>query len=399
MRSDVIMEIIPDVVALLGRLVAAPSPNPPGDERRIAAVVCEEADALGLPAPRLFARDPMRPNLILEVGEGAPRLILAAHLDTMPPGDVSDWASDPFVLTRRDRRLFGLGSADMKGAIAAALVAMSRWAHGARGRGSVALVLAADEENCSAYGMAWLAQQGLLVGDAAVLLEPSSVGTNSWEQLFVAQRGSCVAWLVAHGVPGHSGALVPRERRASYVFAQALHALVNADLFVGLKHPVDGTPVTANIATMIDGGMVPFTHPSVLRAAIEVRTIEGLTLGDVLSELRRPLVEAGLADRTDIVPDPSPARKWFDPGVTLSDQRLLGAVSRAWRSVLGPLPRQAVLSAGTDSTHLNAAGIPALPAFGPGSLAVCHCPNESIAEADLIRSVDLFETLVRAYLT
>ena len=56
------------------------------------------------------------------------------------------------------------------------------------------------------------------------------------------------------------------------------------------------------------------------------------------------------------------------------------------------------MPAGTDSTHLNAAGIPALPAFGPGSLAVAHRPNESIAEADLIRSVDLFESLIRAYM-
>jgi len=398
MHAEDMTEISRDVVALLGRLVAAPSPNPPGDERYVAAVVNEAADALRLPAPQLFARDPTRPNLILEVGEGTPRLVLAAHLDTMPPGNLSEWESDPFVLTQRGGRLYGLGSADMKGAIAAALLAISRWTHGTRGRGSVALVLAADEENCSAFGMEWLAQQGLLHGDAAVLLEPSSLGANSWEELFIAQRGSCLAWLVAHGEPGHSGAHVPRERRASFVFAHGLYALVNANLFVGHRHPVDGTPVTVNIATIVDGGMVPYAHPAVLRAAIEVRTIEGLTLDDVLAELRRPLIEAGLADRVEIVPDSSPARKWFDPGLAVSDQRLLAAISHAWRSVLGPPPRPTVMPAGTDSTHLNTAGIPTLPAFGPGSLAVAHRPNESIAEADLIRSVDLFESLIRAYM-
>jgi acetylornithine deacetylase/succinyl-diaminopimelate desuccinylase-like protein len=57
-----------------------------------------------------------------------------------------------------------------------------------------------------------------------------------------------------------------------------------------------------------------------------------------------------------------------------------------------------VFPAGTDATHLNAAGIPALPTFGPGSLAVAHRPNEWIAERDLLRAVDLFEALVRAYL-
>lgn len=385
-----------DPIELLARLVAARSPNPPGDERAVAAVIEEAADELGLPKPHRYGRTDERPNLILTLGEGPPSLILAAHMDTMPPGNVASWDSDPYRLERVDGLLVGLGTADMKGAVAAMLVAAARWARDREGPGSLVLVLAADEENCSAYGMEWLASEGLLAGDAAVLTEPSSIGGRSWENFFVGQRGSCVAWLTARGQPGHSGQLVPRERRPSAAFAKALAALVDADLFAGWSHPVDGTPVTVNVATMVEGGMVPFAHPESLRATIEVRTLEGMTPEIVLGELRRAVAEVGLADRVEIEQAPPPAG-WFDAGETAQDERLLTAARRAWEQVLGPPPPPSIMTAGTDSTWLNAAGIPALPAFGPGWLGVAHKPNECLPAEDLLRSVDLFDSLVRHY--
>jgi succinyl-diaminopimelate desuccinylase len=383
-------------VELLARLVAARSPNPPGDERAVAAVIQADAASLGFPPARVVARTPNRPNLVFTLARGAPTLILAAHMDTMPPGNIASWRTDPYRLAEIDDRLVGLGAADMKGAVAATLVAAARWASSPDAAGCLTLAFTADEENGSAYGMKWLAREGLLVGDAAVVTEPSSVGQNSWEKFFVAQRGSCVCWLTARGEPGHSGALVPRGHRSSAPFAKALAALVDADLFSGLCHPVDGTPVTVNLATMVEGGMVPFAHPESLRAAVEVRTLEGMTEELVLSELRRVIAEAGLSDRVEIEPAPPPAN-WLDPGVAVHDERLLGAARRAWTEVIGSLPDPSVMTATTDSTWLNAAGIPALPAFGPGSLGVAHKPNEWILMEDFLRAVDLFEALIRQY--
>lgn len=388
----------PDVGDVLGRLVAARSPNPPGDERAVAAVIAGAASSFGLPEPTSHARAPERPNLILTVGEGSPALVLAGHMDTMPLGDLAAWESDPYELEERDGRLVGLGVADMKAALAAMLAAAARWNRTRDVPGSVTLVFAADEENCSAFGMEWLAREGLLGGDAAVVAEPSSLGERSWENFFVAQRGSCVAWLTARGAPGHSGALVARERRASAAFAKALAALVDADLFADWNHAVDGTPVTVNVATMVEGGMVPFAHPPALRAAVDVRTLEGMDETLVLDELRRVVAESGLADRVDVEPAPPPLN-WFDPGRTARDERLLGAARRAWTSVLGPPPAPSVMTAGTDSVWLNEAGMDALPAFGPGSLAVVHKPNEWIDAEDLERAVDLFEALLHEYMT
>jgi succinyl-diaminopimelate desuccinylase len=384
--------------ALLAELVAARSPNPPGDERAVAAVIHEHARGIGLAAPTLHARAPERPNLIVTIGEGSPTLLVAGHTDTMPPGDLSSWQTDPYRLERVGDRLAGLGSADMKASLTAMLLAAERLVRDPPPVGSLTLVFSADEERGSAYGMEWLARQGLLSADAAVMAEPSSLRGASFERLFVAQRGSCVVWLTARGEPGHSGAAVPRERRASAAFAQALTALLESDPFDGLAHPVDGTTPTVNVATMVEGGMVPFAHPPSLRAVIEVRTLSGMSSAGVLAALRSVLDAAGLSERVSLALA-EPPLDWIPPGETVADGPLLRAATGAWREILGRDPELGVLPAGTDSAHLDSVGIPALPTFGPGSLDVAHQPNESIAAADLVTAIDLLESLTRRFLS
>jgi acetylornithine deacetylase/succinyl-diaminopimelate desuccinylase len=382
-------------VSYLGQLIAARSPNPPGDERAAADAVTNQIQDLGLPPPDIFADAPERPNLFIRLGSGSPHLLLNAHLDTMPPGDLDLWASDPYQLDERDGRFYGLGVADMKGAVVALLLATCRVARNPEPEGTLTVVLSADEENGARFGMEWLAAEGLLEADAAVVVEPSSIGPASWEKLFVAGRGSYVYWLVAHGTPGHSGISLPAEQRAGAVFARALTTLIEADLFSGLAHPVDGTRPTVNVATMVEGGMVPFAYPETLRATIDVRAIEGMQEPAVRAELEKVLEVHDLAGRVKIVP----ARPPVAIGETMRDPALLESALLAWRQTLGTNPELAVLPAGTDSAHLNSVGIPALPTFGPGTLAVAHQPNESLPVDDLYRAIDLFEALIRNYHT
>lgn len=382
---------------LLAALVAAPSPNPPGDERAVAGVIADALHALGLPAPTVFAKSDGRPNLLVRIDGSGPRLMLAGHMDTMPPGNLGSWHSDPYVLTPAAGRLTGLGVADMKSGIAAALIAAARLVHDPAWTGSVDLLFTADEENCSDYGMKWLADQGLLAADAAVILEPGGgADFRSWDRLFVAQRGSAVAQLVAHGTPGHSAAQIPAVERAGVALARAMTALADGGLFAKVEHPLDGTRPTVNIGTMIAGGITPFMHPETVTATVEIRVIEGMTKAGVLAEVHRVIGQAGLADRVDVVAADSPL-DWVPPSPAVRDRRLLAAASQAWRSVLGAEPATGVLLGVTDSCWLSLAGIPTLPAFGCGSLAVAHQPNEWIEAADLVRAVDLTEALARAY--
>lgn len=386
-----------DPVELLAALVAAPSPNPPGDERAVAEVITEALLALGLPSPVVLAKSPDRPNLLVRIDGTGPRLMLVGHMDTMPPGNLASWQTDPYKLERVDGWLAGLGTADMKAGIVAALLAAGRLVRDQAWSGSLDLLFVADEENCSDYGMKWLAAEGAVTADAAVILEPGGgADGGSWEKLFIAQRGSAVIELIARGLPGHSAAQIPASERAGVILARAMTALADAHLFADIRHPVDGTSPTVNIGTMLSGGITPFMHPETLSATVEVRVIEGMTMTDVHAAIRRVLGEAGLANHVDVLPAASPL-DWVPPSPAVIDQRLLSAAATAWRTSLGREPAAGVLLGVTDSSWLSLAGIPTLPALGCGSLAVAHQPNERIRESDVGMAIDLTEALARAY--
>ena len=115
-----------EVIALTSALIAAPTPNLPGDETAAAEVIERAITHYNLPAPRILAEQPHRPNLIVRI-DGArpgPHLAICGHLDTKPVGDAADeWRTDPFEPVIDGDRLYGLGSTDMKGACAAMILA------------------------------------------------------------------------------------------------------------------------------------------------------------------------------------------------------------------------------------------------------------------------------------
>lgn len=382
----------PEPERLLAELVAADSSNPPGDERAVAAIVERTAAALGLPPARRLARDERRPNLLFELGDGEPALLLGAHMDTVPADDLASWEGDPHVLRRRDDAYVGLGVADMKGAIVALLLAAARLAPRLRA-GRLVLAFTADEEEASGYGIAWLCGERLLAADAAVLLEPASCGERSWERLYVAERGSCVVRMTSRGLAGHSGHAAPAAERAGTALVDALLALREAGLFVGRRHAVDGTVPIVNLPTMLRGGVTPWAYPERFEATIEIRTVPGMEPDAILAELRDALAVRGLGARVAFALD-----SWGEPSPTVTDARLLAAARGALDAVTGAVPPVGVFPASTDAALLAALGIPTLPAFGPGSLSAIHRPGEWLPCADLERSIELVEALVAAYL-
>src|SRR5579862_7510245 len=134
-----------DAVGLACELVAARTPNPPGDERAAAEVVVRALHDLGIEGVEVVGESPERANVIARVrGRGGGRtLILAGHLDTKPPGDAGAWETPPWEPVIRDGRLYGLGSADMKGAVAAMVHAAADVAE-AELEGDLVLVFTAD---------------------------------------------------------------------------------------------------------------------------------------------------------------------------------------------------------------------------------------------------------------
>lgn len=161
-----------DLVGFAARLVATPSPNPPGDERAVVQVILEQMGRLGLTGAEVVALEPHRPNIIFRLRGRRPgrTLMLGGHSDTKPVGDRTRWHTDPLEPVVRDGKLYGLGSTDMKAAVAAMVYAVAAVKRaGGDFAGELLLVIDADEELTMKYGAEFLAERCGLRADVALL--------------------------------------------------------------------------------------------------------------------------------------------------------------------------------------------------------------------------------------
>ena len=197
-----------------------------------ASVTPDDAGCQALLGARLaragFAIESLRfgqvDNLWASHGSGAPVLVLLGHTDVVPPGPREAWASDPFLPEVRDGLLYGRGAADMKGSVAAFVIALERFvaAHPDH-PGTVALLLTSDEEGDAIDGVRKVAatfrERGQRI-DWCITGEPSSKETLG-DLLRVGRRGTLSATLTVHGVQGH----VAYPEKARNPIHQALPAL------------------------------------------------------------------------------------------------------------------------------------------------------------------------------
>ncbi|HET8551156.1 MAG TPA: M20/M25/M40 family metallo-hydrolase, partial [Gammaproteobacteria bacterium] len=116
-------------------------------------------------------------NLWARLGNHAPLVVFAGHTDVVPPGPESAWATPPFTPAIREGHLYGRGAADMKGALAAMIVAAEDFVAGGEPQGSLAFLITSDEEGMAVDGTArvveTLAGRGIRI-DHCIVGEASS---------------------------------------------------------------------------------------------------------------------------------------------------------------------------------------------------------------------------------
>jgi len=191
-----------DVLDLARELIARPSVTP--DDAGCQALIADRLHRAGFGIERL--RFGEVDNLWATHGDGGPVLVLLGHTDVVPPGPLTAWASDPFVPEIRDGVLYGRGAADMKGSVAAFVVALERFiaAHPDH-PGTVALLLTSDEEGDAIDGVRKVADvfrardQRI---DWCITGEPSSKAVLG-DLMRVGRRGSLSARVTVSGVQGH----------------------------------------------------------------------------------------------------------------------------------------------------------------------------------------------------
>lgn len=167
-------------------------------------VMIARLEALGFAVERLPFGNVQ--NFWARRGTAAPLLAFAGHTDVVPPGPLDEWDSDPFQPEIRDGMLYGRGTADMKGSLAAMVTACERFldTHPDHG-GSIAFLITSDEEGPSVDGtvrvVEWLEARGEKI-DWCLVGEPTS-GKRLGDSIRNGRRGSLNGVLKVHGQQGH----------------------------------------------------------------------------------------------------------------------------------------------------------------------------------------------------
>jgi len=189
-------------VALMCELIRRPSVTP--DDAGCQQVLASRLEAIGFTCETLVFGEVT--NLWARRGDSGPVMCFAGHTDVVPPGDLDDWSTDPFLPVEKDGCIFGRGSADMKSGLAAMLVAVEEFiAANPEHTGSIALLITSDEEGRAREGtlkvMETLTARGEQI-DWCVIGEPSSE-QRLGDIVRVGRRGSLSGMLSVRGIQGH----------------------------------------------------------------------------------------------------------------------------------------------------------------------------------------------------
>jgi acetylornithine deacetylase/succinyl-diaminopimelate desuccinylase-like protein len=380
-----------ELIELARELVATPSPNPPGDERKAAELVRQKMLMLGFREVREIAKAQERPNVVGEVGQGARSLILNGHLDTKPPGNEDDWETSPYDPVLRNGRLYGLGATDMKGAVAAMVYAAAALAESVELGGTLKVVLSADEEAGSAFGVRFLAGTRAAQADAVLVGEPTGL-TSPWEYLAVASRGISCFRIIARGTQMHSSL---SDRLPSVNASVALaRAVVRFD--EGFRLPEGAT---LNLGVTLQGGLFFGIYPGRAECGVDVRTVPGMRLSALQADVETFLGQLRSDDAlVDLVAEWVPELTWFPPCAIDQRHPLVTTAEGVARDVLGrPVPH-GIMPAFTDGSNWSEAGMPSIPAFGPGLLSLAHRPNEYVAVEEILDAARIYALTALRYL-
>jgi len=368
------------VISLLQRLVRVNSVNPslvagaPG-ERNAALAVAAHMREMGL-AVTLQEAAAGRPNVIGVLDGNAPgrSLMFCGHIDTVGV----EGMSAPFEPRIEDGRLYGRGSQDMKGGVAAMIDAARVAAAQGFSRGRLIIAVVVDEEYASIGADALVREWH---ADAAVVTEPTDL------QIGVAHKG--FAWLEVetHGRAAH-GSRPADGRDAILAMGRVLAELGELDRRLQGRPPHPRLGTASLHASIIRGGRELSSYPDACRLDMERRTIPGEPENAPDEELAAILRRLHAADATFAA---SHRVSFARPPYEISEDHPATLALEAAARTHGVQPDRAGLSFWTDAAVLGAAGIPSL-LFGPGGAGL-HSIEEYVTLRDVLACRDALATM------
>ncbi|KAA8998966.1 acetylornithine deacetylase [Affinibrenneria salicis] len=334
----------------------------------------------GIHARRVYSEDWQRANLYATIGpQDRGGICLSGHSDVVPVAD-QPWRSDPFTLTRRDDRLYGRGTADMKGFIACVLALVPRFVQATRGADAqpVHIAISYDEE-IGCVGVRGLLQQleqdaakptGCIIGEPTLMrLASAHKGKSAWR--------CCVQGQAAHSSQPQLGVNAIEYAAELMMFLRQRGRDWRRDAGDASYDPPWSTVQTGTVR----GGTAVNVVPDRCEFDFEIRPLPGSDhhlLADELAHFaRRRLVPEmrRVSGQADIRLEAQSAY----PG--LQDNASLDEIKQRCAAAAGQTAFHS-LAFGTEAGLFQQAGIPAI-VCGPGSIAQAHKADEYVDCAQL----------------
>lgn len=369
----------PDALSLTRKLLSFDTLNPPGLERECAGYIGKLLEPEGFKI-RYHEYDEGRTNLIAAKeggGDKAP-ICFTGHLDTVPLGAAS-WHCDPFAGELVDNKLYGRGASDMKGGIAAMVLAALRLAPLLPGKGGIKLLFTAGEEQ-GCQGAARLCSQGRMLGKVGALV----VGEPTSNYPVIGHKGAMFLEARTRGVTAH-GSMPDQGVNAVYKAARAVLALEVFEFEVE-PHPVLGSP-TLNVGT-ISAGLNVNSVPDLATIGIDIRTIPAISHEGLYAKLRSYLGEEVELDQMV-----DAGSVWTEP-----EDEWVQAVFGLLEPYLDERPTPRAVTYFTDASELKPAlGHPPTLILGPGEANMAHKTDEFCHLTRIEEAVEIYTEIARKW--
>ena len=367
------------VLDLACELIARPSITP--DDAGCQQLIASRLAAAG------FAIEHLRlgevDNLWATHGQGEPVLVLLGHTDVVPPGPRQDWVSDPFTPEIRDGVLYGRGAADMKGSVAAFVVAAEAFVAAYPNHpGTLAVLVTSDEEGDAIDGVRHVArlfaERGQRI-DWCITGEPSSTAVLG-DLLRVGRRGSLTGTLSVRGVQGHV-AYPDKAKNPIHLAAPALAELTARRWDDGFE---TFPPTSLQVSNINAGTGASNVIPGTLEVMFNLRYTPLWNAQKLETEIHT-LFDAHKLDY---------AIKWHRSGEPFytSEGRLRSVARQVLGQFAGKAPEESTGGGTSDARFIAPLGAQCIE-VGPVN-ATIHQVDECVRVEDLEKLPELYQQLI-----
>jgi putative selenium metabolism hydrolase len=378
-----------DTVRFLADLVRTPSFS--SKEEKVIQVIKKEMKKVGFDQVRIDGLG----SIIGRIGMGPRVIAFDAHIDTVYPGDLQQWSFDPFKPRIKDGKIWGRGTVDQKGGMAAMVYAGKMIKEmGLNDQFTIYFTGTVMEEDCDGLCWQYLLNEENLKPEFVVITEPTNLN------IYRGHRGRMEIRVEVKGRSCH-GSAPERGDNAIYKIArialeiEKLNKRLRNDKFLG-KGTVTVTEARSSspsLCAVADGAGI---H-------LDRRLTAGETKDSALAEVRDAAKRAGYPDAKVFVLNYAeaaytgkvyPTEKYYPTWVLEEKSPYLKNAVAAYTGVLGKAP---LVDKWTFSTNAVAiAGMKGIPCLGlgPGNEVYAHAPNEACPVEHLSRAAAFYAALV-----